>query len=224
MDKPKVPSWVVLSPYERVLWVARRSLRSMLRLTVPMILLIMLSIISFTLFPLIEPVVNEYVSSRIGVSTFIIRIALSGILLLVGLALLVKIMIIRLSHEYVLTTKEVYVKKGILSRRIDTLDLNWIKGVEITQSLLGRILNYGNLEILAPGAREKEIARIRIEGVADPIGVKRLIEKAMEKFEELKELEEELIKLKEKYELGEIDEKTYKELKEKLERELLSGL
>ncbi len=220
MGKIKAPSWVVLSPYERVLWIGRRSLRSMMKLSVAMVLFFILSIASFVLFPLIEPFVEEYILSRVSIPVMFIRIGLSGILFLIGLILLIKIMLIRISNEYVLTTKEIYVKKGIFSRKIDTIDLNWIKGVEIIQTPLGRLLNYGTIEILAPGADKKGITLIRIDGVADPIGVKRLIEKAMMKLTEIKEIEEELIRLREKFDIGEIDEKTYKEMKAKLEKEL----
>lgn len=226
MAKVKAPSWVVLSGLERVVWVGRRSLKSMLKIVFATIILFLLGIGFFIFFPLIEPWITEKLSPIIEsmpikeIPAFLLRIGVSGILVLFGFILLLKIMITRISSEYVLTTKELYIKKGIITRSISTVDLNWIKGVEIRQSFTGRLLNYGDLEIVAPGADRKGVTRIRLIGISDPIGLKKLIEKAILKSSRIQELEKEWIELKRKFELGEIDEKTFRELKRRLEKEL----
>lgn len=220
MAKVKAPSWVVLSGLERVVWVGRRSLKSMLKTVFATIILFLLGIGFFVFFPLIEPWIEEKLSPIIEIPMIFLRLGISGILVLFGLVLLLKIMIVRISNEYVLTTKELYIKKGIISRSISTIDLNWIKGVEIKQSIAGRLLNYGDLEIVAPGADRKGVTRIRLTGISDPIGLKRLIEKALLKSARIQELEREWVELKKKFELGEIDEKTFRELKRRLEKEL----
>lgn len=48
-------------------------------------------------------------------------------------------------RQFVLTSKRVIVKKGIIKRKVSELMLRKCEGIQVEQSILGRILNYGTL-------------------------------------------------------------------------------
>ena len=48
-------------------------------------------------------------------------------------------------RQFVLTSKRVIVKKGIIERKVNELMLRKCEGIQVQQSVLGRILNYGTL-------------------------------------------------------------------------------
>lgn len=60
-----------------------------------------------------------------------------------------------LSSEYVLTTKRLILKSGIISRKTTELMLTKCEGVSVEQSILGRILNYGTLKATTGGVTSK---------------------------------------------------------------------
>ena len=77
--------------------------------------------------------------------------------------------------EIALTTKKVIVKKGILSRKTDEMKLSKIENVELKQSLMGRILGYGEIVISGTGS-----GRTTLSKIANPIEVKKAIEAQMD--------------------------------------------
>ena len=48
-------------------------------------------------------------------------------------------------RQFVLTSRRVIVKKGIIERKINELMLRKCEGIQVEQSILGRIFNYGTL-------------------------------------------------------------------------------
>lgn len=48
-------------------------------------------------------------------------------------------------RQFFLTSKRVIVKQGIIERKINELMLRKCEGIQVEQSILGRILNYGTL-------------------------------------------------------------------------------
>lgn len=48
-------------------------------------------------------------------------------------------------RQFVLTSKRVIVKRGIIERKVSELMLRKCEGIQVEQSILGRILNYGTL-------------------------------------------------------------------------------
>jgi len=73
--------------------------------------------------------------------------------------------------EQGLTNKRVVFKKGIISRSTEELKLKSVETVEIEQSVLGRLLGYGNVKVTGRG-----ISDVVFRGIADPILVKKQIE------------------------------------------------
>ena len=58
--------------------------------------------------------------------------------------------------EYVSTNKRVLIKKGVISRHVSEIYLNKIEGALVTQSIIGRFLNYGTLKIRGVGGTIEE--------------------------------------------------------------------
>ena len=79
---------------------------------------------------------------------------------------------LRVRHtELGVTNKRVISKTGIISRKSEEMKLTSIETVEIDQSILGRMLGYGNIKVSGRGSSD-----VLFRTVDDPMGVKRAIE------------------------------------------------
>ena len=74
----------------------------------------------------------------------------------------------RLTTEQVLTNKRVFLKKGLIRRDTDELLRKKIETVSIQQSILGRILNFGDLKFTGTGG-----IQIKFTYVPDPTIIKK---------------------------------------------------
>jgi membrane protein YdbS with pleckstrin-like domain len=82
------------------------------------------------------------------------------------------------SHDYVLTNRRVILEEGILGRRSMDASLGKINNVEHRQTLWGRLLGYGDLEI----DTASEIGATRFPGISHPLDFKREILGAVEGY------------------------------------------
>jgi uncharacterized membrane protein YdbT with pleckstrin-like domain len=57
----------------------------------------------------------------------------------------------RWADEFVVTNKRVIVKTGIISRRTLEMNLNKIESVNVDQTIMGRLLDYGSITIIGTG-------------------------------------------------------------------------
>ncbi|HEV2846790.1 MAG TPA: PH domain-containing protein [Thermoanaerobaculia bacterium] len=85
---------------------------------------------------------------------------------------------VRRSHEYVLTSRRVIQQMGILTRRSIDSWLDKINNIEHRQTIWGRILGFGDVEIET--ASEQGI--IRFANVARPLELKNAIVGATEQY------------------------------------------
>jgi uncharacterized membrane protein YdbT with pleckstrin-like domain len=67
----------------------------------------------------------------------------------------------RYSDEFAITNKRVIVKIGLFSRRTVELNLNKIESVNVDQSVFGRILGYGNIQIIGSGGTKETFINIK---------------------------------------------------------------
>jgi hypothetical protein len=81
-------------------------------------------------------------------------------LLVVALAWLVKIYVEWYAEDYVITNRRVMKVEGVLRKRSADSSLEKINDAVLEQSVLGRMLGYGNLEILT--AAEESVDRYRM--------------------------------------------------------------
>jgi uncharacterized membrane protein YdbT with pleckstrin-like domain len=57
----------------------------------------------------------------------------------------------QVTSEFAITTKRVIIKVGFISRRTLEMNLSKIETVNVDQSIMGRILNYGSITIIGTG-------------------------------------------------------------------------
>lgn len=91
--------------------------------------------------------------------------------------ILVKWMVLR-SHDYVLTNRRVIREEGIVSRRSMDASLGKINNVEHRQTVWGRLLGYGDVEI----DTASETGTTRFAGISRPLDFKREILSATEAY------------------------------------------
>ena len=82
------------------------------------------------------------------------------------------------SRDYVLTNRRVVLEEGILSRRSTDASLGKINNVEHRQSLWGRLLGFGEVEI----DTASETGATRFPGISRPLEFKRAILSAVEGY------------------------------------------
>jgi uncharacterized membrane protein YdbT with pleckstrin-like domain len=94
---------------------------------------------------------------------------LIGVLILLG----VPFAYLRITNtDYVVTNKSLYVKKGILSTNIETVDLDRIQNTEFNQSFWGKQFGYGKILISTAGSSGAEIT---FDGIPDATTVRNRI-------------------------------------------------
>ena len=131
------------------------------------------------LWPILETVRSILVLVG-AVVVFAIGLAIGGtfgqilawlaiVLLVVGLVWLGTAVIRWLNEEYVITTRRVVQAGGVLNKHEADSSLDKINDAEISVPLLGRLLGFGDLEVMT--ASESGIERFRL--LRDPVGFKR---------------------------------------------------
>lgn len=80
---------------------------------------------------------------------------------LVGLDRLVS----RWTVQYLVTSEEVYVRRGLVSRSVTSLRLDRVQNSSFSQSLTGRLLSYGDVELDTAGGDGTEVV---LENVPAP--------------------------------------------------------
>lgn len=91
-------------------------------------------------------------------------------LIIIGLAFLKKV-----TTELAVTNKKVIGKWGVISRRTIEQRLDKVDSVQIVQGILGRILNYGSVQVNGSG-----LSATPIPGIADPLTFRRAVERAID--------------------------------------------
>ncbi|HOV31998.1 MAG TPA: PH domain-containing protein [Candidatus Hydrogenedens sp.] len=79
------------------------------------------------------------------------------------------------TSEFAITNKRVIIKEGLISRRTLEMNLNKIESVNVIQSVLGRLLNYGTIVIVGTGGTKEPFSCI-----CDPLTFRK-------KFQELQQ-------------------------------------
>ena len=98
----------------------------------------------------------------VGMELYVWGVA--AFLVLWGAYLSVKLMFV----EMVVTNKRVVVKKGIIAVDTDELNNAKVEGIEIEQSILGRILGYGDVCFYGVG-----VGKLRFAAIKNPTEFKR---------------------------------------------------
>jgi len=149
--------WLTLTNDEHIEWHGRPSL--------------------FTIAPGILLAVLVGIGGAVAVST--LRSAfgqLPGVVhllpLLVAGGLLAVVVLRWYRVEYVITTKEVYIKRGFLSLDVDQIRIARIQNTTLSQSLLERLLGYGDVTAYTAGS---DTLNIEFSSVPNPSRVNRTL-------------------------------------------------
>ncbi|MCI4330444.1 MAG: PH domain-containing protein [Thermoplasmata archaeon] len=84
-----------------------------------------------------------------------------------------------ITNVYAVTTHRVIVQSGILGRQFDEIPVGQVRGVDVHQSVLQRLLRYGTVRVSAEGGGgPRSIGNEDWEGIPHPFDFQRLIESA----------------------------------------------
>jgi len=105
---------------------------------------------------------------------FIGRIIWGAILvpLVIGIFILVGVWYRTIATKYRLTSQRFIVRRGLIARRVEELELYRIKDVSMQQGMIQRLLNYGSVLILST---DDSSPRILLEGISNPFQIKEQI-------------------------------------------------
>ncbi len=78
-----------------------------------------------------------------------------------------------MTSEFAVTTTRLIFKVGLIARYTTELLLSKVESIGVTQGLLGRILNYGDLTVTGTGGAREVFHRVR-----DPIGFRNHVQHA----------------------------------------------
>lgn len=69
-------------------------------------------------------------------------------------------LIVRWSSEFAITNRRVVIKTGLIQRRTVELNIHQVESVNIEQSILGRLFDYGTVTIVGSGGTKEVFAYI----------------------------------------------------------------
>jgi uncharacterized membrane protein YdbT with pleckstrin-like domain len=93
-------------------------------------------------------------------SLVMLCLASAAVIAIVALYLTVKAWFHRLTTETDVTNRRVVHKTGFIQRRTFEMALDKVESVDVYQSIMGRILNYGNVTIMGVGEGKETISTI----------------------------------------------------------------
>jgi uncharacterized membrane protein YdbT with pleckstrin-like domain len=79
------------------------------------------------------------------------------------------------SHRYRVTDQRMVIESGVLSRRIDEIDMRTIEDLDFQQSVVERMLGIGDITVISS---DRTSARIRLVGLARPRELRELLRNA----------------------------------------------
>ncbi|OGO91977.1 MAG: hypothetical protein A3F41_02715 [Coxiella sp. RIFCSPHIGHO2_12_FULL_44_14] len=74
-----------------------------------------------------------------------------GVVCIFGIVILLRALIFYFTTEYAITTMRVAMKTGWLQRQMVEVFLNRIEALNINQTIMGRVLNYGTVVVIGVG-------------------------------------------------------------------------
>ena len=112
---------------------------------------------------LLQVILDQYIGVRIA----------ALVMFLFGVLMCVKILIFVMVTEICVTNQRLIYKTGLVSRYVGEISVDRIEGINVIQSILGRILGFGRIIVRGMGVGE-----VAIPPIANPIMFRRAIEKA----------------------------------------------
>ncbi len=95
------------------------------------------------------------------------------IVFVLGLLSFAQMMVIKATTEIAITSSRIIFKRGLIARQVGEINIDRIEGVNILQSLWGRVFNFGRIAIRGMG-----IGEVVLPPIEDPLAFRQAIEKA----------------------------------------------
>lgn len=113
------------------------------------------------------------------VPALLIGIPLS--VLLIGIPILVSAYLNYTNTNYVVTTRGLYRKRGILSRDVKQISFDKVQNISYTQTAIGSSLGYGTVDISTAGSSGVEL---QFQNIDSPAEIQELISREIERRED----------------------------------------
>lgn len=155
---PEVPSWVTLEEGESIVRHDHPALIPYVLASVGSILLAVIGVV-------IVLVGQGTIALPFEIPDLIPLTWIGAAVILIGVIGIGRTMLRWYSVEYLLTTQEIYKKRGLVSRTITHFRLDQIQNTTTRQSVLGRVLGYGDVLIATAGTGHTEMV---LKHVPDP--------------------------------------------------------
>jgi len=97
----------------------------------------------------------------------------SFLVFVMGLLSFAQMMVIKATTEIAITNTRIVYKRGMIARQVGEISIDRIEGVNVLQSILGRMLNYGRMAVRGMG-----IGEVILPPIEDPIAFRQAIERA----------------------------------------------
>jgi uncharacterized membrane protein YdbT with pleckstrin-like domain len=123
-----------------------------------------------------------------------------------------------IATEYLITSSRIYARYGIIARSITQARPEAVSAVYVQQSVVGRMLSYGDIMFMTPG--EGGHGFIVFRGVENPVALKSTFFELIKRIKERIRLEELLRELERECDFGRLPEDKCVALKQKYEEEL----
>lgn len=99
--------------------------------------------------------------------------AFSFLVFVLGLLRFAQMMVTKATTEIAITNNRLVYKRGLVARYVGEMSIDRIEGVNVLQSILGRIFNYGRVMVRGMG-----IGEVVLPTIEDPVAFRKAIEKA----------------------------------------------
>lgn len=113
------------------------------------------------------------------VPSFAIGIPLSFVL--IGIPILIASYLEYTNTNYVVTSRGLYRKRGILSRDVQQIGFDKVQNISYTQSAVGSSLGYGTVEVSTAGSSGVEL---QFRDIPEPAAIQELISREIERRED----------------------------------------
>lgn len=129
-----------------------------------------LQVYAVMVFSVLAAVATYWFGKEFGIQTHVYKIA-TLVVFVAGLMVAYILHVILNARDHGVTNKRVVFKEGFISLTTEEINLEALETVEIKQSIMGRILGYGNIEVTGRGSSVAVFKALK-----KPLNVKRSIE------------------------------------------------
>ncbi|MBX2834642.1 MAG: PH domain-containing protein [Micavibrio sp.] len=95
------------------------------------------------------------------------------IIFILGVMSFAQMLVIKATTEIAVTNSRLVYKRGLIARNVGEISIDRIEGVNVLQTILGRIFNFGRLAVRGMGVGE-----VILPPIEDPITFRQAIERA----------------------------------------------